>query len=360
MTLDRVIAVSSNIGIVKFASRLRADEQFDALRSFGLGSPTGVEFPAESPGILEYPRKWSGTTAASLAMGYEVAVTPVQLAQAYASIANDGIMYQPTLVRMVRDPAGKVLYRHTAEAVRRVVSPETAARLREMLRGVVSIEGATGTTAALATYEVAGKTGTSRRAGPHGYIPGAYNASFASLFPADNPQLAMVVKLDDPKGAYARLTAAPVTRSVLEQLLAAQTGSLDRARLKGTAPAPIADPALDAGGVPYLLSWPPAPRDSVVESRTVPDVRGMTLRAAARRLHREGLEVAVKGWGTVKAMSPDPGTTAKPGTSIEISAATESPKETSAPATEDKKPTVRRTKPPVREKPARPRGRGAK
>jgi cell division protein FtsI (penicillin-binding protein 3) len=269
-------------------------------------------------------------------------------------------MYQPTLVKVIRGNDGKVLYRHTAEPVRRVVSPQIAARLREMLRGVVSIEGATGTTAALATYEVAGKTGTSRRAGPNGYIPGAYNASFASLFPADNPQLAMVVKLDDPKGSYARLTAAPVTRSVLEQLLAAQTGSLDRARLKGTAPAPVADPALDAGGVPYVLSWPPAPRDSATETRTVPDVRGMSIRAAARRLHREGLQTAVKGWGTVKFMNPDPGTVAKPGSSVELTAvevATAVP----AAAPEGNKATVRKAKPAgAREKATRPRARGGR
>jgi cell division protein FtsI (penicillin-binding protein 3) len=344
MTLDRVIAVSSNIGIVKFASRLRPDEQFEMLRRFGLGSPTGVEFPSESPGILEFPSKWSGITASSLAMGYEVAVTPVQLAQAYATIANDGLMLQPTLIRSIRSPGGRTLYIHRPEAVRRVIPAEVAARLREMLRGVVSIEGATGTTAALATYEVAGKTGTARRAGPNGYIPGAYNASFASLFPADNPQLAMVVKLDDPKGAYARLTAAPVTRSVLEQLLAAQTGSLDRARLKGTAAAPLADPALDAGAVPYVVSWPPAPATGSAQNRTVPDVRGMSLREAARRLHRVGLQVKVTGWGTVRSSSPVSGSTVQPGSPILLTADENSRPAAAAPAP---RPAVRAKKTPA-------------
>jgi membrane peptidoglycan carboxypeptidase len=201
-----------------------------------------------------------------------------------------------------------------------VVSPEIAARMREMLHGVVSIEGGTGTTAALATYEVAGKTGTARRAGPGGYIPGAYNASFASLFPADHPQLAMVVKLDDPKGAYARLTAAPVTRSVLEQLLAAQTGSLDRGRMKGTAAAPAPGHPLDDGGVPYVLSWPPAQPNRSDGIRTVPDVRGLTIRAAARRLHREGLQARVRGWGTVKSTSPEAGSAVKSGSAVVLSA----------------------------------------
>jgi cell division protein FtsI (penicillin-binding protein 3) len=251
-------------------------------------------------------------------MGYEIAVTPIQLAQAYAAIANDGVMLQPTLVRMIRSADGKVLHAHTSEPVRRVVSPEIAARLRQMLRGVVSIEGGTGSTAALATYEVAGKTGTSRRAGPGGYVPGAYNASFASLFPADNPQLVMVVKLDDPKGAYARLTAAPVTRSVLEQLLAAQTGSLDRGRLKGTSAVPAQDPLLDAGSVPYVVSWPRSDSNRTSGSRIVPDVRGLSVRAAARRLHREGLQTSVKGWGTVQYMMPVPGSSVKAGSAISL------------------------------------------
>jgi cell division protein FtsI (penicillin-binding protein 3) len=320
MSLDRVIAVSSNIGIVKFAARLQPDEQFDMLRRFGLGSPTGVEFPTESPGLLELPHHWSGTTAASLAMGYEVAVTPVQLAQAYSAIANDGVMLQPTLVKAIRRPDGDVFYRHTPEPVRRVVSPEIAIRLRQMLRGVVSLEGATGTTAALATYEVAGKTGTSKRAGPRGYIPGAYTASFASLFPADQPQLVMVVKLDDPKGAYARLTAAPVTRSVLEQLLATQTRSLDRARLKGNAPPSTADATIEAGTVPHVFLWPPNAPAAVALTRSIPDVRGLTIRAAARRLHQEGLQTRVTGWGTVTETTPPRGTVVKAGTSVMLTA----------------------------------------
>ena len=320
MTLEKVIAVSSNIGIVKFASRLQPQEQFDMLRRFGLGSPTGVEFPSESPGILEFPHRWSGTTAASMAMGYEIAVTPVQMAQAYAAIANDGLMVQPTLIKAIRRADGQSLYEHVPEPVRRVVSPQIARRLREMLRGVVSSEGATGTTAALVTYEVAGKTGTARRSGASGYLPNAYNASFASLFPADQPQLVMVVKLDDPKGAYARLTAAPVTRSVLEQLLAAQSGTLDRGGLKGTAPAPAAAPALAEGNVPYVMAWPPRPKPVESAVRRVPDVRGLTVRAAARRLHREGLQVRVRGSGTVRSMAPDPGSSVQTGASILVSA----------------------------------------
>jgi cell division protein FtsI (penicillin-binding protein 3) len=288
------------------------------LREFGIGSPTGIEFPGESRGRLALPHEWSGVTAASLAMGYELAVTPLQLAQAYAAIANDGVMVRPTLVKAIRSPEGVELYRHRTEPVRRVVSTAVARRLRHMLRGVVSLEGATGTTAALTNYQVAGKTGTSRKAGFGGYIPGAYTASFASLFPADQPQLVMVVKLDNPKGAYARLTAAPVTRSVLEQLLATQTGPLDRARLSGAAPAPSSTASTDNETLPYVVAWPLNTQPVSLVGRAVPDVRGARLRDAARELHQQGLQARVKGWGTVVATDPAPGTVVAPGTAVEL------------------------------------------
>jgi Cell division protein FtsI/penicillin-binding protein 2 len=108
LTLARAIKVSSNIAMAKFSSRLRPEEQFETLRDFGFGTPTGAEFPGESRGVLALPDRWQPNyTRASLAMGYEFEVTPVQLAAAYAAIANDGILLSPTLVREVRDPTGR-------------------------------------------------------------------------------------------------------------------------------------------------------------------------------------------------------------------------------------------------------------
>ena len=317
LTLRRAVAVSSNIGIVKFASRLTPAELYETLRDFGLGSQTGVEFPAESRGLLPRPHQWSGTSAASLAMGYEVAVTPLQLAQAYAAIAYDGVLLQPTLLKLVRDASGRVVYEHVPAPVRQVVTPEVARELRKMLRDVV-YAGGTGTTAALTSDEIAGKTGTARRSGRGGYIPGSYTASFASMFPADRPQLVMVVKLDDPKGVYAGVTAAPVTRAVIEQLLAARSGSLDRAELAGTRTAPRPNPLLDAGTVPHIVAWPTKRTAMPPEPKVVPDVIGMSLRAAVGRLHREGVSVDVRGWGRVVEVHPDPGARVPPGAVVRL------------------------------------------
>ncbi len=314
LTLRDVIRESSNIGIVKFARRLSSERHYGILRDFGLGTPSGVEFPVESAGLLARPSRWSSTTAASLAIGYEVAVTTLQLALAYAVIANDGILLQPTLVHRVRAPDGREIYRHRPEPVRRVVSAAIASELRSMLRDAVADEG-TGSTAALVNYEVAGKTGTARRAGPGGYIPGSHIANFASMFPADDPQLVMVVKLDDPRGTYASVTAAPLTRSVLEQILAAQTRVLDFTPIVAS---PLPGPPVDDGTVPYVLTWPIQPSVEQEHERLVPDVVGLSLRFAARRLHQRGLRVRSVGWGRIDSVVPAPGVRVQPGTLVTV------------------------------------------
>ncbi|PYO87214.1 MAG: hypothetical protein DMD66_11050 [Gemmatimonadetes bacterium] len=321
LTLADAIRVSSNIALVKFAARLEPDQQYGVLRAFGFGAPTGVDFPAESPGRLRPPREWSRPSSASLAIGYELAVTPIQLAAAYGAIANDGVLLEPTLIREVRDPRGALLYRHHPEPVRRAVSPQVAAKLRDLLRGVVD-PGGTGERAALANFQLAAKTGTARRVVGGHYAAGQYTASFAALFPADAPQLVVVMKIDNPqKGSYfAAQTAAPVTRSMLEQALAARTVALDRARLSNVAPttdrAPLDEPD---GVVPYVVQWPYVPDTAAAQpDRVVPNVTGRPLREAARTLHRRGFRVVVKGWGVVHHTWPAAGDSAAAGTTVTV------------------------------------------
>ncbi len=323
LTLADAIRVSSNIALVKFSARLRPAEQYGTLRAFGFGAPTGIEFPAESPGRLRPPHEWSRPSAASLAIGYEIAVTPIQLAAAYGAIANDGVLLQPSLIREVRSPNGALRYRHHPEPVRRVVTAEVAAKLRDLLRGVVAA-GGTAERVALANFQLAAKTGTARRVVAGRYAAGQYTASFAALFPADEPQLVVVMKIDNPqKGSYfAAQTAAPVTRSMLEQALAARTVALDRARLSNVAP------AVDRGGgvaaleepdgvVPYVVPWPYVP-DTVAAQpdQTIPNVAGKSLRDAARALHRRGFHVVIKGWGVIHHTWPAAGEHAPAGATV--------------------------------------------
>jgi len=320
LTLADAIRVSSNIAIAKFSARLAPPDQYTALRAFGFGTPTGIEFPAEAGGRLRLPKEWSKPSAASLAMGYEFAVTPIQVAAAYAALANDGILVQPALVQQVIAPGGAVLYRHRTEPVRRAVDPRVARMLREMLRGVV--ERGTGAEAALANFPLAAKTGTARRVVHGHYAPGRYTASFAALFPADRPQIVLVVKIDDPRnGSYfAAQTAAPVTRSMLEQALAARDVAIDRARLStAAARSPLVETGEEPGVVPYVVSWPYSPDSAAARAvRRVPNVRGQDVRAAVHLLHQRGFRVTLKGWGVAQHTSPAAGDSAAAGSVVTL------------------------------------------
>jgi cell division protein FtsI (penicillin-binding protein 3) len=322
LTLARTIQVSSNVGMAKFSSRLSPEEQFEMLRDFGFGTLTGAEFPSESRGRLARPDKWQPKyTRASMAMGYELGVTPVQLAAAYGAIANDGLLLTPTLVREIRSPSGDVVYRHEPEPVRRVVTPKVAAQLREFLKGAVG-EGGTGEEAQLVNYTLLGKTGTAVRFEGGRYIRGEYTASFAALFPADHPQLIVIVKIDNPQGNYyGGLTAAPVTRTMLQQALASRRVAIDRSRLtvhdnrlRGES-GPAASPVSMAR---IVLSWPYNAAEVKVKPLPVPEVTGQSVREAAFALHRRGFRVNLHGLGRVSRTAPPGGEAALPGTAVTV------------------------------------------
>jgi cell division protein FtsI (penicillin-binding protein 3) len=325
VTLAQAIEVSSNIAMAQFAQRLTPVEQFETLRGFGFGSPTGIEFPAESRGVLQMPDRWlPDYSRASVAMGYEFSVTPIQLAAAYGAIANDGVLVTPTLVRQIRDASGHLVYEHQPEPVRRAVPPDVAARLRAFLRGAVG-KGGTGGNAQLANYELAGKTGTARRFVNGRYASGEYTASFAAIFPADHPQLVVIVKIDKPSigSYYAASTAAPTTRAMLEQALAARQVAIDRSQLAApldSAPVKVADSAEPAPAPPpVVFAWPDAGRDRTrADSLPVPDVRGAAVRQAVLTLHRRGFKVSLHGFGTVLRTDPAAGESAAPGSAISV------------------------------------------
>ena len=321
VTLAQAIGVSSNIAMAQFSSRLTDDQQYDMLRAFGFGSPTGIEFPAESRGRLTRPDQWTSLSRASHAMGYEMGVTPLQLAAAYGAIANDGVLLTPTLVKEIRGPDGKVLYDHRPEPVRRAVSPEVAAELRAFMRGAVA-EGGTGERAQLANYQLIGKTGTAKHFEHGVYVQGEYVASFAALFPADDPQLVVIVKLDAPKGEYGGATAAPVTRAMLEQALASRRVAIDRARLTGATAAPLpaedAPPADEPDPSVTVVSWPPVPDSAAASKVTVPAVVGSTVRQAALALHRRGFKVDLRGLGQVDRTDPAAGASAQRGSTVTV------------------------------------------
>lgn len=317
-SLADVIRYSSNIGIVQFASRFSHDEQFELLRDLGFGTATGLPYPVEATGYLAAPKKWDSMTPASLAMGYALNVTPIQLAAAYVAIANGGELLEPSIVKEIRTPDGTVTYTHKRRVLRRVMTESSARAVRAMLRGVM--ETGTGAGSNLSTFDIAGKTGTAKRAENGKYVPGKYTASFVGMFPADNPQVVILVKLDNPsKSIYGGKAAAPVSKVVLQAALAARDAALDRrtlaesprtnervaTALPNVAPAAVVEtasvvgaesPAV-VGSVPYVVRLD-EPRESagvVVAERAVPNVKGMAIRRAVYELHRAGFRAALTG-----------------------------------------------------------------
>jgi cell division protein FtsI (penicillin-binding protein 3) len=335
LDLADVLRFSSNIGIVQFALRLSPGEEYQALRDFGFGMATGLAYPVEASGTLREPARWSKQSANSLAMGYEVAVTPLQLASAYVALANGGELLQPQLVKEIRTPEGDVLYKRERRVVRRVVSPAVARRVRKMLIGVV--EGGTAVRADLGSFELAGKTGTTRRNVNGRYAGGEHLATFVGLFPADRPQFVILVKIINPKGAYVGgLTAAPVTKAVLEAALASRNAALDRGGLAASRrERPVAPPlAVDSvrrthvaiedssGSTPFvaLLPAPKLPRTRPLPPRAIPAVAGLPRRRAVHALNSAGFRVQLVG-GSSGGTIPAAGTMAAAGTLVRLPAA---------------------------------------
>jgi cell division protein FtsI (penicillin-binding protein 3) len=207
-SVAQILAHSSNIGAITLAQMLGRTRLSSWITKFGFGRTTGVDFPGESPGIVLPPDKWSGSTIGNVPIGQGIAVTPVQMAAAYAAIANRGIWSRPHLVDHVAGGARPSLNR------RRLVSPRIAKQLMMMLKDVVA-EG-TGQYAAMPGYQVAGKTGTAQKPDSHGgYATGRYVASFVGIVPASRPRFVILVAVDEPHGAiWGGTVAAPAFQQI--------------------------------------------------------------------------------------------------------------------------------------------------
>lgn len=239
MTLADIIAYSSNIGTMMVASMLGQPRFASYLYRFGFDHTTGVGFPGEARGILAPPDRWSGTSMGTIPIGQGVAVTPLQMAAVYATVANGGVWVQPRLVRGTVDEEGRVTPAPPSQT-RRVVSARTAAIVGRMLAYAVQV--GTGHEAQVPGFWSAGKTGTARKPLPHalGYYVDRYMASFIGFVPAARPRLVVAAVIDEPKTVFGGIAAAPLFRDVARFALA-------RLRVP-PAPRPAAPPhAIPAG-----------------------------------------------------------------------------------------------------------------
>jgi cell division protein FtsI/penicillin-binding protein 2 len=234
LTFHGVIQKSSNVGTIKTAQMLGKEKVYEYIKKFGFGDKTGIDLQGEIAGIARHSDRWSGMSIGAIAIGQEIAVTPLQIVRAYSVVANGGYLVTPHVVKEIRDPEGAVI-RKDVRTPKRILSEKTALTFREILKTVTE-QGGTAKQAAVSGNSVAGKTGTAQifDQKTKRYSKTRYIASFVGFVPADNPRLAMVVVIQEPKGAiYGGVVAGPVFRDIADQALSYLTIPLDNATEKG-------------------------------------------------------------------------------------------------------------------------------
>jgi cell division protein FtsI (penicillin-binding protein 3) len=339
LTVSDALAVSSNIAAIKLGMRVGPARLYDYIRRYGFGAKTGVELPSETRGILRPLKAWQPTSMGSIPMGQEVGVTAVQMAAAFGTIANDGVRFQPHLIKEVRDVNGTSVAQTLPES-HRVISAQTAQTLKPMLESV-TVKG-TAKRAQLDGYTAAGKTGTAQKIDPrtHTYSPSKYVASFIGFAPVENPAVVIAVVIDEPMGAhYGGDVAAPVFRQIAENVLPYLNVEPDtepeqtapRRQIAQVAPELSHALATEHGTDENQQAlWPEvAPHDGgevreVVYAHAgerallMPDLRGQSVRDAARICAQLGLELEARGEGRALQQSPQPGARIESGQLVRI------------------------------------------
>jgi len=327
LTPTQILAKSSNIGALKVGLALGEPGLYAAFRRFGFGEPTGLPLPGEAAGVLRpRGRPWFEVETAIASFGQGVSVTTVQLATAFASIANGGRLLEPILVRRITDARGRVLREGVPHVRRETVPPQIARLMTEMLTAVTE-EGGTAVEAAVPGFRVAGKTGTAQKADPATgrYSADRFTASFTGIIPADHPRLVIAVVLDEPMiGHYGGDLAGPVFRRVAEGSLrylgvapSAAVTKADRARIQAEdehaalAKPPVAVTHAD-------VAPPPSPMALGANEVRIPDAAGLGARDALKLMVAAGLLADVEGSGHLVRQSPPPGAAAGKGTTVRL------------------------------------------
>lgn len=283
-----VIAASSNVGTARVVSEMDPGTFYQYARNVGFGQPTWIDLPGEVAGSLKRPDEWSSTTLTSMSIGYEVDVTPLQLATAYAALANGGLLVQPYVVSERRDVTGRTTWSAGQDSVRRAFKRTTARTVLPAFEDAV--EEGTATRAHVDGLHVAGKTGTARKVTDGSYEPGAYRASFVGFFPADDPQVVLAVVVDEPQAhRYGGSAAAPIFQRTARRWIST---------------------------FPRIAQKVAPPENLPSEPRfRVPDVQGLPARIAARRLAASGFQPGGEGGhphATTAAQEPLGGVSATP------------------------------------------------
>tara|TARA_Y100001935_G_scaffold217449_1_gene189595 strand:- start:32796 stop:34955 length:2160 start_codon:yes stop_codon:yes gene_type:complete len=361
MTFQQVIMNSSNVATAEIAMRMDDDDFYQYARNMGFGTPTYIDIAGEESGRMAKPFEWSLVSLPWMSHGYELLATPIQVAQAYAAFANNGIMMRPYVIDHIEDTEGNVISQHEPVKIRRVAKEKTLKKLLPIFESVVSDSG-TGEFAQVEGLRIAGKTGTAKKV-VNGRYTSNYRGSFVGFFPVEDPKYVCFIMLDEPKPVgYGGYTAGPIFRQVATRI-AGLDDDLQRhiienkntdvqmvlaPSFKGLTPdmataladefdlsiklkgknglildqQPAAGDSILSGAEIFLtLSETTAPADSAsanAQLTTIPDLDGMNMRAATAMLSSLGLEVKRIGSGTVFAQFPKAGAAMRPGSMVTI------------------------------------------
>ncbi|MHC1789890.1 penicillin-binding protein [Solidesulfovibrio sp.] len=310
LPVNKIVRVSSNIGAAKIGLQLGSARLHGYFEKLGFGRPTGLPISGEGKGLLRGIKAWSTIDLATASFGQGVAVTPVQMAQAFLILANDGV-YKP--LRLVADPAGTTPERQPY----RVFDADVARTVQRMMREVVHEEHGTGRTAQIPGLETGGKTGTAQKAGPNGGYGNKYLGSYVSFVPAIGPEYIVMVMVDEPEPShYGGVVAAPAVRDVTLRMLSylgrmPETVQMAKApaaaAAAGEMPAGPVAPSKDDKQIMDIAQSKPA-ATKAVEVHSVPDFSGMPLRRVVEILAQKGIVPRLEGQGlVVSKQSPAPG-----------------------------------------------------
>lgn len=298
--MDDIIRYSCNMGVIQAMKGLRKKDLYDTLKKFRFGTATGIELPGETAGILRQPDKWSGLSKYSMAIGHEISVTSLQLAAAFAAVANGGVYVNPAIIEAIEERDGAAVKRFVPAVRGRVIRKDTAAQLLRMMRGVVT--GGTGQKAASAYFCVAGKTGTSQKfVRAKGYSDRVL-ASFAGVAPCEDPAVCILIVIDDPADKLSGgQIATPVFAALVDPVLVRMGVGAKRIR-----------------GLPPLRSKGAAP----FTGTTMPDFTGRILAESLELLveveKARGVTYALHGTGRVYRQKPAAGARLEEGARIDL------------------------------------------
>jgi cell division protein FtsI (penicillin-binding protein 3) len=304
LSFTDVIVRSSNVGAIKIGLRVGTERLSRFVSRFGFGSPVSPDFPGESPGIVWNASQWTESALASVSMGYQVGVTPLQMVAAISSVANGGEFVEPRVIRAVYRDNRR--YAVEPKVLRRTINGDTAAALTTIMEGVVADEHGTANAARIPGYTIAGKTGTAAKLVNGRYSTSDYNASFVGFIPSRNPAVAIIVVIDSPHAGPTTggLVSAPVFKRIAERTL----------QYLGVPPNVDPEPpvlmARQDAGAPTALPAPSSPVVTLVADGapgTVPDLLGLSARDAMQTLARLGVTARMSGNGFVVAQDPAAG-----------------------------------------------------